>query len=207
MLDSLVGSQSFQTPSTPVAVAYALLIAVATGLVACDSSGPGDSAPEDLIPLDEGNRWTAVEKGPDGERRGDVMIRVTSDGKALAQFRESEDTSTVAFRKSENGIVVGFTLSGYRNMRLRYPVEDGDKYQYTDAAGQNTFEVSVSETDISVPAGNYDCLMYRIVQIRSEYQNVDRVCVKPGLGPVLWSREGVLGLNTILELSTTNVEE
>ena len=135
------------------------------------------------------------------------MIRVTSDGKALAQFRESEDTSTVAFRKSENGIVVGFTLSGYRNMRLRYPVEDGDKYQYTDAAGQNTFEVSVSETDISVPAGNYDCLMYRIVQIRSEYQNVDRVCVKPGLGPVLWSREGVLGLNTILELSTTNVEE
>jgi hypothetical protein len=198
---------SFYTPPTLLAIACFSLIAVGTGVTACDSAGSEDSGTETLIPLEEGNRWGAFEKGPDGERRGDVMVRVTSDGTALAQFGETTDTSTVVFREDENGIVVGFTLSGYRNMRLQYPVEDGDKYQYTDAAGQNTFEVSVSETNISVPAGNYDCIMYRIVQIRSEYQNVDRVCVKPGVGPVLWSREGVLGLNTVLELNTTNVEE
>lgn len=203
---SQIVDSAYSAP-TLVALACISLIVVGTLVSACDSVGIGDDESNNLIPLNEGNRWDAIEKGPDGDRRHSVAVQATSDTSASATFGDPDDSSSLSIRKNKNGVLVGFTLDGHRNMLLKYPVEDGDKYQYTDEAGRNTFQVSVSKKSISVPAGTYDCLMYRIVQIRSEYQNVDRVCIKPRLGPVFWSREGVRGLNTVLELNSTNVEE
>lgn len=207
MSDPLARPTNIYTPPTLMALACTVLTVVGVGLSACDSAGLGDSGSGDLIPLEEGNRWSAIEKGPDGDRRHGITLSVTSEGEASFKASNADESVSAVFKKKANGILVGWTLDGHRNMRLKYPAEDGDKYQYTDAAGQNTFQVSVSKTSISVPAGTFDCLMYRIVQIRSEFQNVDRLCVKPGLGPVFWSREGVRGLNTVLELNSTNVEE
>jgi len=90
-------------------------------------------------------------------------------------------------------------------MLLKYPVEDGETYQHTDGK-PSTFEATVSmEESVIVSAGEFDCILYDIERQRQggNYRSdVDKVWVKPGLGPV--RSQGEDGQAT--SLVSTNVE-
>jgi hypothetical protein len=87
---------------------------------------------------------------------------------------------------------------------LKYPAEAGDTYQHTDGDG-TTYQIDVSETSASVPAGDYSgCLQYEIRYADSGTVN-SIVTVKPGMGPVRWS-EGGEADGARYRLTSTNVD-
>jgi len=178
----------------------------------CDSgpSGPGD--PDDnstLIPLEEGNTWTMSVEGdfvPDGET---VTLRVgaetTINNNSYREIERSTSSSGV-FSNSNivasnrpNGVYIARRdLSDLYGFLVRTDVSGGDTYIHTDERG-NSYDVNVSEQTITVPAGTFDVLAYRVT--RQSNGNTDSALIAPGIGPIQLDFRG-----EIYRLESTNVE-
>lgn len=191
--------------SVPTLVACILISSIVGGslLSACDISGSNsEDRPDKLVPLEVGNQWQARISTDFGEQSqgifeviGATSIKVSSDGKP--------DTLRVQ-NQAEGGILIrGYQFRGNLPgenpvIRLKYPAEDGDAYQHTDGEG-STFRVDVSEESVSVPAGDYDCLLYEIREDPGGRPDWE-VWMKPGIGPIKIRTEESTG-----ELISTNV--
>lgn len=197
---------------TFVALGCALLMVAGSLVSACDSGG-GMADEEVLIPLEEGNTWTIEIKElppPDGgdpeEER--VSFRVDSEGNAVvfeSTSGELRDTTVLTEKKSE-GLLVGPNLENRDNFLLKFPVEAGDAYEYTDAEGKHTFQITVSRETVEVPAGTFKTLVYSIREDGRDTVD-DRVYVKPGFGPVRWDYfPGNPGFDAGYQLLGSNVE-
>lgn len=190
-----------------------LLLFSALLLIGCDSSD--SSAPEaagTLIPLEEGNTWSF--EGLDNFVE-EVTIRVggstTING---TSYREVEVTGTTSsdfmptisemyvVRERDNGTYIARpdTVDGDIRLfgfELQTSLSAGDTYVHTDERG-NSYDVSVTEQSITVPAGSYDVLVYRAVLQGND--DTDVAFLAPGFGPVQINYRG-----TILRLVSTNV--
>jgi hypothetical protein len=167
---------------------------------ACDSGGSNGS-PDALIPLEQGNQWTAELSGP--YRNEEVDVEVTSESDAVITDRDQERTyrDTILVRKNDQGILIRGRKEfpqDFPAMLLKYPVEEGESYQHTDGEG-NTFQISVSRESVTVPAGEFDCLLYTITEV-GDPDEITRAWIKPGMGPVRFKEA-----ETVWELTSTNV--
>jgi len=81
---------------------------------------------------------------------------------------------------------------------VRTDVSGGDTYIHTDERG-NSYDVNVSEQTITVPAGTFDVLAYRVT--RQSNGNTDSALIAPGIGPIQLDFRG-----EIYRLESTNVE-
>lgn len=178
----------------------------------CDSgpSGPGD--PDDnstLIPLEEGNTWTMSVEGdfaPDGET---VTLRVgaetTINNNSYREIERSTSSSgtfsnsNIVASNRPNGVYIARRdLSDLYGFLVRTDVSGGDTYIHTDERG-NSYDVNVSEQTITVPAGTFDVLAYRVT--RQSNGNTDSALIAPGFGPIQLDFRG-----EIYRLESTNVE-
>lgn len=141
-----------------------------------------------------------------------TTLSITEQGNATLETeyiygREAPVKILIEESTDGKGVVVGVSdgsgnvLSG-EDILLKYPVDDGDTYRYTDRGGENTFEIVVSRESVDVPAGTFECVRYAI-------SNVDRptsadVWVKPGMGPVQFFVDGDASGRTY-QLESTNV--
>lgn len=190
---------------TMMGMACILLIMTGTLISACDSTGSnGDESSTALIPLNEGNRWEA---DIDGGESGTAVAEVTASDEVDLTLNFEGDPVEATLNVSEESdglllesLVVGGDVEESDILLLKYPAEEGDTYQHTDGDG-TTYEVSVSETSISVPAGDYDgCLQYTISL--PDIGSLSTVTVKPGVGPLEWE-----GGDATYELTETNVDQ
>lgn len=180
-----------------------------TIVAACDSGGSSSGGTSGvLIPLEEGNRWEAEING-----EGTATAEVTSGNEINVTVNfEFVDPRDGSFRVPEqsNGFLLESLTSPFggfpdgeasRVILLKFPVEDGDNYTYTDA-DEVTYEVTVSRTSESVPAGDYEnCLEYAIDRADLAEDPESVITVKPGVGPAEWDDKG-----TLYELTSTNVD-
>lgn len=187
-------------------MACILLIMTGTLISACDSTGSnGDESSDTLIPLNEGNRWEA---DIEGGQSGTVVAEVTASDEVDLTLNFGGDPVDATLNVSEESdglllesIVVGGEVDESDIILLKYPAEEGDTYQHTDGDG-TTYEVSVHEESVSVPAGDYDgCLVYTI-RFADSGNISSEVTVKPGVGPLEWD-----GGDTMYELTETNVDQ
>ena len=202
-------SRSSTVPySAPTLVGALCIALIMTGTLvsACDSGGNDGEQADVLIPIEVGNEWTADatdERGDLEPRTGTLSAEITDTEKVSVAFAEL--SGTVGIGREEDDVVIdlsrfyegeGFYDGG--SMRLRYPVETGTTYQFTDTENRQ-FQVEVSRESVSVPAGSYDCLLYEIVE--SPPGEVSRrIWVKPGVGPVKFTATDIT-----VELTSTNV--
>lgn len=196
------------TPPTLVGVACILAILTATLFSACDSGGANEETDDVLVPLEEGNEWRYNSNF--GEETLS-LLEVTEEGNASLSTQYiygTEAPVTISIDARSDGLVVGVAdeegavLDG-EDMLLKYPVEDGETYRYTDSGGDNTFEITVTETSVSVPAGSYEALLYEI-------DNVDRptnskIWIRPGLGVLQFYVDGDTS-GRVYRLQSTNVD-
>jgi len=205
---------SFLPYTTPTVVGLLCILTILTGTLvsACDSGGSNAASAEVLIPLKEGNQWKV---DATGAYVNSVALEVTSD--TTVRMRENEpnetDTRTLIVEERTDGFLIrgglitpddpgadAFISSDDPAMLLEYPVEDGDSYEHTDGEG-STYRVVVSRDAVSVPAGDYECLLYTISD-PADGTVVREVWVKPGMGPVRLSRyKG----EEVFSLTSTNV--
>lgn len=175
--------------SVPTVAAFSCILLLMIGAIisACDSSGGNSNNGEALVPLEEGNSWTA--KSDEGR----LSISVNSEGDAEIfetppGFYIEEDTP-VLIEKESDGLMFGLNLQNRDNFFLKFPAESGDTYQYTDAAGAHNFEVTVSRQTLNVPAGEFDTLVYTIRQTDFSGEPIQaRVYIEPGFGPVRYNQ-------------------
>jgi len=169
---------------------------------ACDSSGSnGGESSDVLIPLEEGNQWTA---DVSGEFSGTASAEVVSGSEvSLTLLRDGNSMETILTVSQQSDGLLLESVSDVEEtdiIFLKYPAEVGDTYQHTDENG-NTFEVEVSRTSTSVPAGDYSgCLEYEIRELDGgDLRSI--VTIKPGVGPVRVSSFG-----NRYTLTSTNVD-
>jgi len=198
-------SRSSTVPySTPTLVGALCIVLIMTGTLvsACDSGGSNGNSAEStdvLIPLEVGNEWIAE---TDRGRRVEASVSRDSVVEITEERQQEDFTFSIQIEKHSDGIRIGEDLStDDDSFVLRYPIEDGATYEYTDPGGDETFEVSVTRQSITVPAGSFDCLMYTIQEEGDE--DSQRAWIKPGTGPV--RLQDIEGEGT-LELISTNAE-
>lgn len=204
-----MSARKSRTPySIPTVVATTVLLLIMAGplISACDSAGSngnGGNASDGLIPLSEGNQWTAEVTGG---RSGTLTAEVESEGTIKLTLNDMSGTVEVS-EQSGGGLILesfGGSLENQDDvMRFKYPADEGDTYEYTDGDG-TTYEVTVSKTSASVPAGDYEnCLKYEFRNV--EYEDVDSVAIiKPGLGPIRFGGKDSEAIT--YKLTSTNVD-
>jgi hypothetical protein len=174
---------------------------------ACDSGGSSEEETSDeLIPLAEGNEWEAV-TSDEGAQESTAALRIVSETEVAIQETFSggdvERDTLVFEERSDQGVNIRYLYSRRDApvMALRYPIEEGTTYQHTDGSGA-TYEVTATRETVTVPAGEYDCVLYTIRDPR-DGDLVKEIWVKPGMGPVRRSDEGG---EEVWELTSTNVD-
>jgi len=183
------GTRTPYTVPTLVGFACILLIMAGSLISACDSSGSnGNGSPDALIPLEVGNQWTASVRPTSFAETANA--EVVSDGELSLTLSGDGDSmeSTLTVSQQSDGLLLESLITGGETdiILLKYPAEQGDSYQHTDGDG-TTYQIEVSETSASVPAGDYSgCLQYEIRRADSGNLN-STLTVKPGVGPVRWS--------------------
>jgi hypothetical protein len=186
-----------------------LLLFSALLLTGCDSSDSNSpEAGETLIPLVEGNEWTMSVEGrsvPDGQT---VTLRMSGEENIRGETYRQIDYATsdgfngesaLVARTSDRGLYIARRdVEDLYGFELRRTVSDGDTYVHTDERG-NSYDVIVSEQSITVPAGTFDVMAYRVT--RQSNGNTDTAFIAPGIGPVQLDFRG-----EIYRLESTNVE-
>ena len=190
-------------PVTTPLVCILLLISPLI-LVGCDSSGSADasdSGPSDpLIPLVEGNTWTATSDASDEPVQLRVGGTASVDGASYRLILATSGTAAVTgarttagdtlfVQERSDGIYIGapdFSRDGLEGFLLRYPISGGDDYTYANEEG-DTFDVTVMERSTTVPAGTFDSIQYRILDQAAD--NADEregitIIAAPGVGPL-----------------------
>lgn len=169
--------------------------------LSCDSLGGGTADPGVLLPLENKNEWTAA--GTAGNIES-ASLRIL-DGTGALRLVKPDDAVPFTLpmeQQSSRGLLVKWSrglpdIQG--GMRLKYPVDPGASYQHADTVGTDrTFQISVSQDSVTVPAGTYECLIYTI---RADTV-VATASIKPGFGPV---RVSLAAERDTLLLTDTNV--
>jgi len=148
----------------PLACAFFALIGASCG----DSDRQCGYLP--LMPLTVGDKWayrdcTAAPGGAEPECWGRDTLRIvgsrTFDGEEYILTER-----WLAFRQTPQGLsFVSYGRDGLAapDYFLRYPVEDGAAYQYTSSrVDQPTILVTANNERVTVPAGRYCAVTYRI---------------------------------------------
>ena len=201
--------------SAPTLVGALCIALIMTGTLvsACDSGGSNSEEFEaDFIPVQEGAQWTYEFSGF-GEGGGTTTLSITEEGNSLLDteyiYGTDAPVEILIEQSSEGqGIIVGVSdgsggiLAG-ESMLLKYPVEDGGSYQYTDRGGNNTFDITISREMVDVPAGTFDCLRYTISNVDAP-TSAD-VWIKPGVGPIQFFVDGDASGRSY-QLQSTNVD-
>lgn len=190
----------------PTLVGMACILAIMTSMLvsACDSGG-NDGSPNPLIPLEKGNQWEYVFTSEDFEPTYQDRIDLVSDTKAVYSSSYTFERPPILVDKTEEGTLIRGEEDDpgeYPVMLLKYPVEEGESYEHTDGEG-STFEVTVTKETVTVPAGEYDCLLYTIRDFTGIEAIGWEIWIKPGMGPVRVARWGG---NEVWELTSTNVD-
>ena len=173
-------------------------VIVTAGCDSSDSEGGGSSDP--LIPLVEGNTWTATSDASDEPVQLRVGGTASVNGASYRLILATSGTATVTgarttagdtlfVQERSDGIYIGapdFSRDGLEGFLLRYPISGGDDYTYANEEG-DTFGVTVTERSISVPAGSFDAIQYRILDENAD--NSDErfgitAILTPGVGPL-----------------------
>jgi hypothetical protein len=155
----------------------------------------------------EGNEWTMSVEGrsvPDGQT---VTLRMSGEENIRGETYRQIDYATsdgfngesaLVARTSDRGLYIARRdVDDLYGFELRRTVSDGDTYVHTDERG-NSYDVIVSEQSITVPAGTFDVMAYRVT--RQSNGNTDTAFIAPGIGPVQLDFRG-----EIYRLESTNV--
>lgn len=190
-----------------------LLLFSALLFSACDSSD--SSEPSRLsIPLDEGSTWSFEGVGNQAVEEATVRIGGSTTINGIS-YREVDVTAitrlelapifnvTYVVRERDNGLYIARpdTVNGDIRLfgfELQTSVSPGETYIHTDERG-NSYDVSVTEQSITVPAGSFDVSVYRVTPEVGD--DVDLAFIAPGVGPVEVDYRG-----TKLRLLSTNVQ-
>lgn len=140
-----------------------------------------DEISEDIIPLAVGNTWnyhtTLYDTAGNVFREFDSSSRITGDTLI--------DNNTWYYYESNAWFCSIFedgyhTYDPYRSdslknrLNFKYPCAAGDKYSY--------YEVAKSDTQITVPAGTFNCIMYKLrMRTSMDFAYLD-FFIKPGIG-------------------------
>jgi hypothetical protein len=187
----------YSVPTLLSLVFVGLLIAGAL-VSACDSGGSNGGEQPVLIPLEVGNSWTYEGiVGGVGNSSGTISISDTRtvNGTEYYEFKSSEVTYFVD--KREDGMFVRDNFDP-EEFLLRYPVDDGEIYDYTDSGGV-TYQVTVSKQSVEVEAGTFDAVKY---DINGPDPQVETATFAPGVGLVRFDDGG----RNDAELISYNVE-
>jgi hypothetical protein len=178
-----------------------LFAALALTMAGCDSSETGSEEEdgESLIPLAEGNTWTATNNATQETVRLRVAgtesiseqsyFRVnTLTGSATVTGGSANPGSPLYVQERDDGVYIGIRRSEsmLEGFFLRYPISDGSTYVHTNEEG-DAFDVTVTERSVTVPAGTFDAVQYRILDQAAD--NADEragitVIAAPGVGPL-----------------------
>lgn len=184
-----------QKVTRPLLFNTLFLLVVGLLIVGCDSSvDSGDETQSDedvLMPLADGNMWEAqaipeASSTPDDpDETGTLTVSGETRVIDSREFKEiivppgSEPIFYVY--QDENGLYFSDTVGDVEeiDMFFPYPVEDGTSYTHENAFG--SFEVTAEESSITVPAGDFETVRYRIDEGPPFH-----IHFKPGIGPVAW---------------------
>ena len=157
-------------------------------LVGCDltdSSDESASQEDVLMPIAEGNTWESESTIPD-----DIDAPVfevtgatrTIDGRVFDELYVTGcgDDGLMYVHQDEDGLYFSAEEGDVEeiDMFFRYPIEDGASYVHVNRYG--SFSVTVSESSIIVPAGNFETVAYEIIASG----DTGVLHFKPGIGPV-----------------------
>jgi len=162
------------SPPTLVALVAAGMFMAGALFSACDSSGSNDGG-QSLIPLERGNSWTYAVDDDEVETVSVSGTRTIND----MEYAEVSGPDGPIFFLDERGggIFIRDTFDS-QEFLIKYPVEDGGVYNYTDS-DDVTYEVTVSEQSVETGAGTFDALNY---DIDGPDPQVDRAIFAPGVG-------------------------
>ena len=142
--------------------AIGLLIIVGCDLI--DSSDESASQEDVLMPIAEGNAWEYESTIPDD--RGGALAATgatrTIDGRVFDEVNGGLFFGFLYVHQDEEGLYFSAEEGDIEeiDMFFRYPIEDGANYVHTNVYG--SFPVTVSESSIIVPAGNFETIAYEI---------------------------------------------
>ena len=178
---------------------FLLVIAIVTaGCDSSDSEGGGSGDP--LIPLAEGNTWTAMSDASDEPVQLRVGGTASVNGASYRLILATSGTATVTgarttagdtlfVQERSDGIYIGapdFSRDGLEGFLLRYPISDGEDYMYSNEEG-DAFGVTVTERSIFVPAGSFDAIQHQILDENADHADERfgiTAILAPGVGPL-----------------------
>ncbi len=143
------------TPATLLSLLLCGALVAGTLTTACDSGGSNGGGQSALIPLETGNSWTY-----EGGLGGTVSISGTRTINGTEYYEFSGSGSSYFADARGDGIFVRDNFDP-EEFLLKYPVEDGEIYDYTDGEGV-TYQVTVSKQSVEVEAGTFDAVKYEI---------------------------------------------
>jgi len=170
-------ARSPYSPVTLIALVFVSVLATGALVSACDSGGSNGSRPTALIPLEVDNSWTF-------EAGGDATVTLSVSGTRTINDREyfeirDHDGPRYFVDERGNGIFVRDNFDPHEFL-IKYPVEDGEIYNYTDTKDV-TYEVTVSEQTVETQAGTFEALRY---EISGPDPELDVATFAPGVGLV-----------------------
>lgn len=188
-------TRSYKIKFVKVMTRLSLLALLSIGLCACSLIGSSDQIEDSvikisdatrLVPLVQGNQWTLERRQNGGESNmrytATVGDTVKLRGHIYHQYVRRDISGAVLsgddyFRNTSRGTYTLYHTGRVsdESVFLKYPVEDGETYQYTDVRGI-TFTYQVERKVVEVPAGNFEVYVY------SGYDPSTTVAVHPGIG-------------------------
>jgi len=143
----------------------AVLLVCAVFLCCSDNDSTGPSDDGEIYPLAIGNTWTF--EVAQFDTLGNVESLDTISGEVVRDTVIAGETWYVTEGEDEDGIHSGYCIlrsdgfyEGWPQEELlyKYPVQVGDWYMVED----DTVQVEDLSESVSVPAGDFDCVRYRI---------------------------------------------
>jgi len=164
-------------------IVLGLTVLSAALVLSCGLFGTDEGSP--LLPLQPRTEWTAT--GLDSVETASLRILGEQEAAVRMVMPDGVRAFTLPVEQTEAGLLVGWTqappsLDG--QILLRNPVNAGDSYRHSDTTGteERTFEVSVAQETVVVPADTFDCTVYTIEA--SSGGVLAQTAIKPGFGPV-----------------------
>jgi hypothetical protein len=146
------------------------------------------------MPLSLGNSWTyQVKLTEDGVPAETTLTLTVEDTWSYRGSVYYVVGGTGVARNHDQGLTLGSRDASelIRDRLFAYPVEDDTAYLYTGVNANRSLNITVSEENISVGAGTFDCLQYTysdtLLGSVLEYQ----YCFVPDIGFVMFRATGL----------------
>ena len=175
-----------------------------------ESNPVGLNAQKEIIPLNLNNSWnyhiTAYDTSGNIYMSVNVSEKINGDTIIENQKWYYQDKAALFCANKSDGYYT-FDKNALDTTRInlvyKYPCIVGDKYSY--------WEVVKQDTQITVPAGNFNCVLYSYRLKTSDSFNCYDVYIKPGIGKIKSVQYGLVGNHpvfewTIRELTSYNLK-